>query len=147
MKVILQQDIKGTGKNGDVINVSEGYARNFLIPKGLALPADANNMNQYNQKVRAEAHRKDLEKKAAQETANKLNGQTITITAKTGDNGKLFGSITSKEIAQALGKLGFSVDKRKIELSEPIRMLCVQPVDIKVYAGITARINVEVKAQ
>ena len=147
MKVILQQDIKGTGKNGDVINVSEGYARNFLIPKGLAIPADAKNMNQYNQQKQAEAHRKKLEKEAAQELAKKLEGTTVVIPAKTGKEGKLFGSITSKEIADALEKLGFSIDKRKIALAEPIRTLCIQPVEVKVYAGITAKINVEVKGE
>ncbi|MDL2289370.1 50S ribosomal protein L9 [Clostridia bacterium OttesenSCG-928-F22] len=144
MKVILQQDLKGTGKSGEVINVSEGYARNYLLPKGLALPADAANMNEYTQKQNAAKHKKDLEKQQAQEAADKLSGSKITIAAKTGENGKLFGSITSKEISEELSKIGFAIDKRKVELKEPIRTLSTQEVVIKVYAGITAKITVEV---
>ncbi|MGI6168477.1 MAG: 50S ribosomal protein L9 [Christensenellales bacterium] len=147
MKVILQQDIKGTGKSGDVINVSEGYARNFLLPKGLALPADSANMAVYNQKKGAEAHRKQQEKEAAQQLAEKLAGQNVVIEAKTGEKGRLFGSISSKEIADTLAQQGFSVDKRKIVLKEPIRSLGKTDVDIKLYAGISTKISVEVKEQ
>jgi large subunit ribosomal protein L9 len=147
MKVILQQDIKGTGKSGEVINVSEGYARNFLLPKGLALPADSANMSVYNQKKGAEAHRKQQEKQAAQELAQSLSGKTVIIEAKTGEKGRLFGSISSKEIAEALDKQGYSVDKRKIVLKDPIRTLGHTEVEIKLYAGISTRINVEVRAQ
>ena len=147
MKVILQQDIKGTGKKGEIINASEGYARNFLIPKGLALPADAKNMNQYNQKLATEQHRKKLEKEAAEETAKKLNGQKVVITAKAGEQGKLFGSITAKEIAEVLIAQGYSVDKRNIQLAEPIRALGSTQVEIKVYSGISATITVSVEAQ
>jgi large subunit ribosomal protein L9 len=144
MKVILQQDLKGTGKSGDIVNVSEGYARNFLLPKGLAIPADSKNMDAYNQKKKAEKHQQELEKAEALKLSEGINGITLTITAKTGTSGKLFGSVTSKEIADALAGKGFSIDKRKIDLPEPIRTLSSQQVEIKIYPGITSKINVEV---
>jgi large subunit ribosomal protein L9 len=147
MKVILQQDVKGSGKKGDVINVSDGYARNYLLPKGLAQPADAANMNEYNQQKKAQAHRAQQQREAAEETAQKLNGQTVRIEAKCGAKGKLFGSITSKEIAEAMGGLGFTIDKKKIDLKEPIRALGVVEVQVKLQSGIQAKVNVEVVAQ
>ncbi|MGI6174651.1 MAG: 50S ribosomal protein L9 [Christensenellales bacterium] len=147
MKVILQQDVKGSGKKGDVINVSDGYARNYLLPKGLAQPADVANMNEHKQQKKTQAYRAQQQREAAEETAQKLNGQTVRIEAKCGTKGKLFGSITSKEIADAMSGLGFTIDKKKIDLKEPIRALGVVEVQIKLQSGIQAKVNVEVVAQ
>ena len=104
MKVIFKQDVKGVGKAGELKSVSDGYARNFLLPKGLAVEATSQAMNEYNNKNEAIAHHKAVEVATAKENAEKLNGKTIKLTAKTGNNGRLFGAVTSKEIAQLIKK-------------------------------------------
>ena len=115
MKVLLEQDIKGTGKKGEVINVSDGYARNYLFPHKLASPADASAINAANIQKSAAAHRKFEAGLKAREEAKKIEGKTVRVTARVGDNGRLFGAVTGKEVAQALKEqLGLDIDKKKI---------------------------------
>ena len=116
MKVLLLQDVKGQGKKGDIINVSDGYANNFLIKKGLGKVATADTINSVNIHTQAVAKQKQAEKDAAVALSKQLNGKEVTITSTKGANGKMFGSITSKEIAEALTKLGFAIDKKQIVL-------------------------------
>lgn len=144
MKVIFLKDVKGQGKKGEVKNVSEGYAKNFLIPQGLANPASDSNVKQLEQQKKAEKKKLDLEKQHFQELAEKLGNTTIQIKAKSGEGGRLFGSITSKQIADELGKLKIDVDKRKIQLDDPIRSLGTMVVSIKLHPEVKAELNVQV---
>ena len=138
MKVILQQDVKSLGKKGDLVNASDGYARNFLFPKGLAVEANASAMNDYNNKESAKKFHKAEEIKAAQELASKLEGKTFSLKAKAGANGKLFGSVTSKDVsAKIKADLGIDIDKRKISMSD-IKAFGTVQAEIKVYQGISA---------
>lgn len=124
MKVLLSADVKGTGKAGEIANVSDGYARNFLIPKGLAVPADASSINAVAIKKGAEAHRKAQAAQRARELAKDMSGVVVKVYAKAGDNGRLFGSITTAQVAEALNKqYKLEVDKKKIRLEEPIKNL------------------------
>jgi len=143
MKVILTQDVKAQGKKGQLINVSDGYARNFLIPKGLAVEADAGAMNDLKNKEASKLHKIELEKQAAKDTAQKLETVSVKITSKAGADGRLYGSVTSLEIAEKLEKQhGIKVDKRKIQLGEPLRTFGVHSVTVKLYPEITGKINV-----
>lgn len=144
MKVILQQDVKSLGKKGDLVNASDGYARNFLFPKGLAVEANASAMNDYNNKESAKKFHKAEEIKAAQEMASKLEGKTFSLKAKAGANGKLFGSVTSKDVsAKIKADLGIDIDKRKISMSD-IKAFGTVQAEIKVYQGISAKVFVQV---
>ena len=143
MKVILTQDVKAQGKKGQLINVSDGYARNFLLPKGLAVEADAGAMNDLKNKESARLHKIELEKQAASETAKKLETVTVKLQAKAGADGRLYGSVTSLDIAEELEKQhGIKVDKRKIQLSDPLKTFGVHTVSVKLYTEITGKINV-----
>ena len=143
MKVILTQDVKGQGKKGQAVNVSDGYARNFLLPKGLAVVADAAAMNDLKNKEASRLHKIEVEKQAANETKAKLEKLTVKITAQAGADGRLYGSVTSKEIAQSLeDQHGISIDKRKIDLSDPIRAFGNYAVSVKLYTEIIGKINV-----
>ncbi|MBE6670758.1 MAG: 50S ribosomal protein L9 [Ruminococcaceae bacterium] len=143
MKVILTQDVKSQGKKGQLINVSDGYARNFLFPKGLAVEADASAMNDLKNKESSRLHKIELEKQAAKDTAKKLEEVTVKIQAKAGVDGRLYGSVTSLEIAETLEKQhGIKVDKRKIQLSDPIRTFGNHTVNVKLYTEIIGKINV-----
>ena len=147
MKVILLQDVKSQGKEGDIIEVSKGYAANFLFPRKLAAPAEGNALNEAKQKKASEELRrqKALDKAKADQEA--LNGATIHIKVRAGEKeGKIFGSVTSKEIAQELEAQGYTVDKHSVSLKEPIKQLGRQMVDVKLYGGLTARVNVVVEA-
>ncbi|MDR1002503.1 MAG: 50S ribosomal protein L9 [Oscillospiraceae bacterium] len=145
MKVVLKEDIKGTGKKGELVNVSDGYARNYLFPRKLAAEANAQALNDIANKDRAEQHRLLMEKKAADELKEKLDGKTIKITAKAGQNGKLFGSITSKEIAEAINKkYSVDLDKRKITVSSDIKTFGTYECEVKIYAGVSAKVFVVV---
>lgn len=144
MKVIFKQDVKGVGKSGELKNVSDGYARNFLLPKGLAVEANAQAMNEFNNQKAAAAHHKAEEIAAAKEQAAKLEGQIVKLSAKSGENGRLFGAVTTKEIAALLTKqFGFSVDKRKITAPD-IKELGSYKIEVKTYQGITASMTVAV---
>lgn len=147
MKVILQADVKGTGKKGQVFEVADGYARNFLFPKKLATEATTGNIQDVTHKKVLEENRKGREKEVAVELADKLNTLLIEIKTKTGEGGRLFGSVTSKEIADALKKQhGFEVDKRKLELKEPIKALGNYEVPIKIHPDVIATLKVHVFA-
>ncbi len=144
MKVILKQDVKGQGKKGETKEVSEGYARNFLFPKGLAVEATSGNVNSASNQKASEQKKKALELEKAQELVKQIEATNVTIAAKGGEGGRLFGAVTSKHIADALEKAKVKIDKRKIVLDEPIRMLGVTNVTIKVYPEIHATLKVQV---
>ena len=144
MKVVLLADVKGHGKKGELCNVSDGYARNFLFPKKLAVEADNAALNELKNRESAAAHHKQVEIDAAKDTAQKLNGKTVTIKAKAGSNGKLFGSVTSKEIAtQIKNDLKIEIDKKKMSVAD-IKNFGEYTAEIKLYQGITAKITVKV---
>lgn len=143
MKVILTQDVKKVGKKGDLIEVKDGYARNALFPKGLAVEANAVNLNQRKLEQRSEDKRKQQELEDAQAVANTINDKEIKLTVKTGEGGKVFGSVTSKEIAEAIQKeFGVKIDKKKIQLKEAIKGLGGQKVTIKLHPSVSATISV-----
>ncbi len=147
MKVILQQDVKNLGKKGELVNTSDGYARNYLFPRGLAIEANASAMNDFKNKENAKKFHKAEEIKAAEADAAKLNGKTVKLTAKAGANGKLFGSVTAKDISAAIkSELGIDVDKRKISVDD-IKQFGSFEAEIKIYQGITAKIFVQVTEQ
>lgn len=144
MKVILQQDVKNLGKKGDLVNASDGYARNFLFLKGLAIEANSSAMNDFNNKEASKIFHKAEEIKAAQADAAKLDGKTFKLTAKAGANGKLFGSVTSKDVSKQIkDELGIDIDKRKIVMPDVKAFGTVQ-AEIKVYQGISAKVFVQV---
>ncbi|MBD2847996.1 50S ribosomal protein L9 [Paenibacillus sp. IB182496] len=144
MKVIFLQDVKGQGKRGEVKNVSEGYARNFLLPKGLVKPASDGNIKTLEVQHASEQKRKDKEKEEAQELAARLGELIVVIPTKAGEGGRLFGAITSKQIAEALAKAeSIKVDKRKIELDEPIRSLGITEVQVKLHPEVKAKLRVQ----
>lgn len=145
MKVILQQDVKGQGKKGQLINVSDGYARNFLLPKGLAVEANAQNVTVMNSQKAAQDYRLSEEKKAALELKAKIEKISLELHAKAGAGGRLFGAVTSKEIAEALKKVhNIDIDKRKISLDEPIKAFGGYNADIKIYTDVVAKMKVNV---
>ncbi len=145
MKVILNSDIKGVGKKNEIINASDGYARNYLFPKKLAVPADTQNMNVLNAKKASEQHKKDLECEEAKKVQEKMKTIVLKITTKAGENGKTFGSITSKEIAESLEKqFKIKVDKKKVVLPEQIKTLGTYIVDVKLYEGVIGKLTVSV---
>ena len=145
MKVILKQDIKGVGKKDQIINANDGYARNFLFPKNLAVPADKGNMTNLQSKQSSEEHRKALEKQAAIETKKKIEEISLKIQVKSGENGKVFGSVTSKEIGENLDKQHkIKVDKKKILLQEPIKNIGTFDIEIKLYDGVNAKLKINV---
>lgn len=144
MKVILKQDVKNLGKKGELVNASDGYARNYLFPRGLAVEANASAMNDFNNKENAKKFHKQEEIKAAQADAAEIEGKTFKMTAKAGANGKLFGSVTAKDIsAQIKKELGLDIDKRKIAV-EDIKQFGTYEAEVKVYQGISAKIYVQV---
>ena len=145
MKVILKQDIKGVVKKDQIINAADGYARNFLFPKNLAVPADTGNMNNLKAKNESAEYRKGEDLKEAKQIAEKLKSITIKIKVKAGENGRLFGAVTSKEIAEALkNDFGIEVDKKKVLLSESIKNAGITKVDIKLNEGVVAKVSVMV---
>lgn len=145
MKVILLKDVKGTGKKGEVKEVAEGYARNYLIPQKLAVAATQGNMNALKDQKRREERRKEEERKEAKALAEKLNNMKVTFPMKLGKEGRTFGSITSKQISDTLKKKHqMNVDKRKIQLNQPIRSLGVTKVPVKLHPEVTATLVVQV---
>ena len=144
MKVILLKDVKGLGKARDIKEVSDGYARNMLIKKGLAEEATAVKINNLNIKKGAEEYHHQEEVKALKEHAKNLNGKEITVKIKCGENGKIFGSVTTKEIAEAISNLGFIIDKKKILLKDPIKNLGTYTVDVKFLPEVMAKVKVNV---
>ncbi len=146
MKVVLLQDVKGQGKKDDLINVSDGYARNFLFPKKLAVEADAKILNDIKNKEAAKQRRIELEKQAARDTAAKLQTVEVKIKVQAGAaDGKIYGSVTTKDIAEALAaQHGIEIDRRKIVLDDPIKNYGVYALDVKLYPEISGKINLVV---
>ena len=145
MKVVLLADVKSQGKKGDVITVSDGYANNFLFPKKLAVPADNQILTEMKGKEDARLHNIALEKKAAEDTAEKLKNVTVEIKVQGGADGRTYGSVTAKDIAEALEKQHkIKVDRRKISLDFPIRAFGVYILDVKLYTDVTGKIKVAV---
>lgn len=146
MKVILLQDVKSLGKKGELVNASDGYARNFLFPRGLAKEANAQAMNEFKNAEQSKQYKIDTAIAAAQKAKEELEGSKFVIKAKAGDNGKLFGSITAKDIAaEVKNRKHVDVDKRKVTLKEDIKNLGDYEVEIKLYSGITAHCTVSVE--
>ena len=144
MKVVLLQDVKGKGKKGELCNVSDGYARNFLFPKKLAVEADNSALNELKNREEAQAHHKKEELAAAQKTASMLDGKSVNIKAKAGAGGKLFGSVTSKEIAAEIkNSIGIEIDRKKMNVAD-IKNYGEYTAEIKLYPGVTATLTVKV---
>jgi large subunit ribosomal protein L9 len=144
MKVIFLQDVKGQGKKGEIKEVSEGYARNFLLPKGVVQIATDGAKKSLDQQAASAQKKKENEKNEFKALAVKLSEMTVVIKAKAGEGGRLFGAITSKQIAEALEAQKISIDKRKIELDDPIRVLGVTKVTVKLYPDVKGTLNVQV---
>ena len=145
MKVILLQDIKALGKKGELAEVSEGYGRNYLLPKKLAKEANAQAMNEFRNAEQSKQYKIDTAKAAAQKAKEELEGSKFVMKAKAGDSGKLFGSITSKQIAEEIKKqYGIAVDKRKVVLECDIKEFGTYKAEVKLYTGISASIDVQV---
>ena len=145
MKVILTQDVKAQGKKGDLINVSDGYANNFLLKKGLAKVATKQAINELEGKKGAEEYRRNQEEEKAKNIADRMKEFTVKLTAKSGKEGKLFGSITSKDVAQALKEqYNIAVDKRKIDLPDGIKTCGTRDVNVSLYHGVTGTFKVQV---
>lgn len=148
MKVILVQDIKSVGKKGQIIDASDGYARNFLLPKKLAVVADATNLNELKTKQDANKYKRDMTMASAKELAEKMKNFELIFKMKAGGNGKAFGSVTAKDIADELNKKYFvEVDKKKVCLDEAIKALGVYNIEIKLFEGISGVIKVNVIAE
>ena len=148
MKVILTQDVKGQGKRGQLIDVSDGYARNFLLPRKLAKEATAEAVNALERSKGADKHREEVRKQQAEVRARELKGKVIQLEVKGGENGKLYGSVTNDQIAAALkAQHGIDIDKRKLEQEEPIKSAGQSFVTLKLYPGISTRMIVNVKVQ
>jgi len=147
MKVILNQDVKGQGKKGDMIEVSDGYARNFLLPKNLAKEATKENINVMQGQKDSQEYRKKKELEEAEEIKAKVEAVTVKIKAKAGENGKLFGSVTSKEISEELKmQHHVKIDKKKFVVPDGIKSLGVTEVDIKIHPGVVAKLKVSVES-
>ena len=145
MKVILKADIKGVGKKDEVVNASDGYARNFLFPKNLAVEANNENMSKLKARQDSAKYQKGVEKEKAIEVADKLSKILLKIEVKAGENGKIFGGVSAKEIAQELSKeYKIEVDKKKIDLKETIKTLGVHNVDIKLFEGVVGNLKIDV---
>jgi len=148
MKVILTQDIKSVGKKGQIIDASDGYARNFLLPKKMAVVADATNLNELKTKQEANKYRKDMSMANAKELSEKMKDFELVFKIKAGENGKTFGSVTSKDIAEQLNKKYFvEVDKKKIMLNDAIKTLGTYHIEIKLFEGISGKLKVNVVAE
>ncbi len=148
MKVILQADVKGVGKKDQVINASDGYARNFLLPKNLAVEANNDNMAKLKARQNSAKFQKDQEREEATKIADKLGKISLKIKVKAGENGKIFGGVSTKEIVQELEKqYKIKVDKKKVDLKETIKTLGMQTVEIKLFEGVIGKLKVDVIAE
>ena len=148
MKVILLADVKGTGKKEQIVEVSDGYARNYLFPRKLAMEATTSAVNSVTRAKEAQTHREDLRRREVMEIAEKLRKQVIHVKGRAGEKGRLYGSITGQEVAEALERqYGVAIEKRRVELSEPIRAVGEYEVSVWLYAGVTVPMSVIVKAE
>ncbi len=145
MKVILKADIKGVGKKNQVINASDGYVRNFLFPKNLAVEANNENMSKLKAQENSKAYKKGQEKEEAKKIAEKLAGIQLKVLVKSGENGKIFGGVSAKEIADLLKEnYKIEVDKKKIDLKDTIKTLGLRTINIKLYEGVVGELKVDV---
>jgi large subunit ribosomal protein L9 len=144
MQIILQEDIEKLGHRGDVVTVKPGYARNFLLPRKLAIEANAGNMKVLERIRTSLAKKTATELEVAQKQAGLLNGVSLSFTRKTGENDQMFGSVTTADIAESLAAQGFKIDKRQVQLADPIKSLGEFPVTIKVFRDVTAQVTVHV---
>ena len=148
MKVILITDVKKVGKRGEIVEASDGYARNYLLPRKLAIPADKQNLNELSAKKSAEARKREQEKQEAIKTKEKLEKEILVINVKAGENGKTFGSITSKEIADNLeNQYKISIDKKKIVIKDQIKNIGLYTVDLRLFEGVIAKLKINVKGE
>lgn len=148
MKLILLEDVKGVGKKGDIVNKNDGYAINFLIPKKLAVEATNANLNDLELKKKSEAKRKKEELEEAQRLGAELNDKVVKVKVKAGENGKVFGSVTNKEIASALlEQTGIDIDKKKISFDDPIKMVGRRIVKVKLHPQVTIELTVEIAGE
>ena len=146
MKLILLEDVKSVGKKGDLINASEGYAKNFLLPKKLAVEATKSNLNDYELKQKADAKRRQEELEKAQETAAALKDKVVTIKVKTGGNGKLFGSVTNEEVADAIvEQTKLEIDKKKVSIGDPIKMVGERTAVVKLHPKVSAEVTIKIE--
>ncbi|WP_040198287.1 50S ribosomal protein L9 [Candidatus Soleaferrea massiliensis] len=146
MKVVLKQDVQGTGKKGDLVNVADGYAKNFLIKRGLAVEADTQAINDIKNKQAAQKHREDVLRQKEMDAAKQLNDRKFEIAVKAGSSGRLFGSVTSKEVAEEIKKqLGVEVDKKRVVMDGDIKTVGEYKLEVKFHAGITAKVTLVVK--
>ena len=145
MKVILTKDVPKLGKSGEMKQVADGYATNFLIPQGVAVPAAGGAYRAWQHDIASREDKRQREREEAEIAATRIASTTLTMGVKVGEGGKLFGSITAKDIADALGRRGIVVDRHKIELDEPLKMLGTYKVAIRVYAGLTPEVTVAVE--
>ena len=143
MKVLLNADVKGTGKKGDVVEVADGFGKNFLLKKGLASPATAANVNEAMQKKSAQEFHKAEEVKALKALAGQINGKTVSVKIKTGENGKTFGSVSTSHVAAALANIGFDIDKKKIKM-DSVKTLGAFQAEVRLMEGVSAKITVNV---
>ena len=145
MKVILTQDVSALGKSGELKDVTDGYARNFLIPKKLAVPAAGGAYRAWQHDIASREEKRKREREEAEIEAQRIGSTTLTMGVKVGEGGKLYGSITAKEIAEALGRRGITVDRHKIDLPEPLKSLGTYKVAVKVFSGMTPEVTVVVE--
>lgn len=145
MEVILLKDVKGQGKKGEVVKVSDGYARNFLFPKDLAKEATQGSLKVLKEQKTSQKIKEEKEYSEALELAKKMQEKEIVLFSKSGEGGRLFGSITSKDISEGMQKIGYKVDKRKILLDEPIRSLGYKTVEVKIHPKVNAKVKVSVR--
>jgi large subunit ribosomal protein L9 len=145
VKVILTADVEKIGKSGELRDVAEGFARNYLIPKKLAVPAAGGAYRAWQHDIASREEKRRREREEAEVAANRINSTTLTMGVKVGEGGKLYGSITAKEIADALGRRGIMVDRHKIELDEPLKALGTYKVAVKVFSGMTPEVTVVVE--
>lgn len=147
MKVILLKDIKGTGKKDQILEVSDGFGRNYLLPRKLAVEATSEALNSIEKSKSAAKHREDVKKNDAETAAREMKGKTVTVKVRAGENGRLYGSITTQEIADALkAQHGVELDKRKIELDEKVTSVGQTTITLKMYAGVSTKMNLVIEA-
>ena len=144
MKVILKEDVKGSGKKGDIVEVSDGYAKNFLIKRGLAEAATASGIHEAQQRRTADAFHKAENEKALRALAKELDGKQVTLPIRTGENGRVFGSVTTAQIAAALAEMGYEVDKKKIAAKETMKTVGLFDAEVRLMEGVTAKIVVNI---
>ncbi|MFZ0335080.1 MAG: 50S ribosomal protein L9 [Candidatus Acidiferrales bacterium] len=147
MEIILQEDIEKLGTRGQVVTVKEGYARNYLLPQKLAIPANASNMKRLEKMRAAFAKKESTERESAQQQATQLASVALKLSRKAGENDQLFGSVTTADIAEALKAQGYEIDKRKIELSDPIKLVGEYPITLKLYRDVTATVTLTVERE